>query len=529
VQDWSSDHVIFTGLAPENLAEAVRADPRAWHSWLDHAEYNFVAPVAKKREPAPPTNVNKGHRHKKKLERDWQMPILIGVAASPAKFSFDVNALPDCVNDYVVFPTANSNTPGANGNASLIAFNNLYTGPGPSGICPSPSNPNSQPSVLFAYNTATTTLGEAHASPVLSLDGKKIAFVESNDGFMNNYAAFHVLTWKAGEGSGVASAVVPGDCSPGNSCMTTLVVSNRSDSESDLFVDYANDIAYVGDDGEQLHKISPVFSGTPAEIVGNGWPVQLETVANGHVHSPVYDSVTGRVFVTNNLGSLFIIDAGTGALLANIALGAVTISDPVVDSTNQTVFVFMSDSSGFLAVAEFDTSGILLRKVTEGQIGGDATVRTGTFDHNYFNDPSSGMLYFTGSVNFIPSLYGVGFAGKTMNATASGPLTLTTGSPPHHAGALTEIYNPNLPGNPDRLFVAIGSGCANGSSDGCIESFDITNGFPSGILDKYITLFSGPGDRIVVDNVSSSSQASSIYFEIGQPGYAVKLTQAALQ
>jgi hypothetical protein len=108
-------------------------------------------------------------------------------------------------------------------------------------------------------------------SPILSLDGKKIAFVESNDGSGSTYTAFHVLTWKSGEGTAWSSAAAPGDCSGGNSCMTTLVLnSTRSDSGSSPFVDYAHDTAYVGDDSGRLHKITPVFTGTPVEVIGSG-------------------------------------------------------------------------------------------------------------------------------------------------------------------------------------------------------------------------------------------------------------------
>jgi hypothetical protein len=59
--------------------------------------------------------------------------------------------------------------------------------------------------VLFAYNTTTTTQGKADLSPVLSLDGKEVTFVESNDGFTSNYTAFHVLTWVAGEGTATSA------------------------------------------------------------------------------------------------------------------------------------------------------------------------------------------------------------------------------------------------------------------------------------------------------------------------------------
>jgi hypothetical protein len=531
LQDWSNRHVVFTGLTPENLGDAVHADPRAWHSWIYHARHRFEGPSDEEHERWV-YPFHHGH-HRKELAVDWQMPIGSGTGpwAFPAKFTFDVNAAPDCGNDFVVFPTDNSYTPGAGGSgvrASLVAFNNLYTGPGPTGICPTPLAPAAQPSVLFAYNTSTIDNGRASLSPVLSLDGQKIAFVESNSGSGSTYTAFHVLAWKAGEGTAWNSAAAPGDCSPGDSCMTTLVLNNtRSDSNSSPFVDYSHDTAYVGDDGGLLHKITPVFSGTPAEVIGGGWPVQLGSSPN-QIQSPVYDSVSGQIFVTSRSSALYIVDANSGTIMSSIALGSSSLPwDPLLDSTNQTCFVFGADSSLNLSVWQFDTSGNLLRNIAAGLR--TSLAFTGTFDNNYFTSPSSGLLYFAAEVNYVASLYSVGFTGKTMNASFSGPLLLSAG-----AGSptpLTEIFNPTLSSARDRLFLGIDYECANGNANGCIESFDISNGFPSGVLNSYALGFGSTYSvsGIIIDNVSSSPQASSIYFDQQPPGMAFKLTQSSLQ
>jgi len=547
VHDWSSRHVVFTGLTLENIAAAADADTRAWHSWVNHAGHR-VEP----REPdltlALETDprkfpLHRGGHHHKRLATDWQMPIgvQIGPTVFPAKFSFDANATPDCANDYVVFPSSNIDVPGASGpgvRGSLVAFNNLYTGPGPTGICPTPLSPATQPSVLFAYNTATMTGAMAYLSPALSLDGKKIAFVESNNGSGNNYAAFHVLTWKAGEGTAWNSAAVPGDCSPGNSCLTTLVLNNtRSDSNSSPFVDYANDTAYVGDDAGRLHKITSVFSGTPAEVIGNGWPVQLRA-APSLIQSPVCDSVSGRIFVTDHFGMLFVVNAASGVILNTISVTPFGFapSDPIVDSTDQTVFVFGPNSFLDLEIWQYDTSGTLLRSTSFAGLAGTVNVYTGTFDNNYFTSPSSGLLYLAGAVNSVASLFAVGFTGKTMNASFSGPLILTTSSTTSEPTPLTEIFNPSFSAAKDRLFLGIDANCASGSTNGCIESFDISHGFPSGILSSYTLATNGGSfsvSGIVVDNVSSAAQASSIYFESSPTGNptqsAIKLTQSGLQ
>jgi hypothetical protein len=531
VRDWSSDHVIFTRLTPENVDAAVRQDPRALYSWLDHSRYDFSWAEASKRE----RKRKREPHHRKELQRDWQVRIggaSVGPRAYPAKFGFDINAAPDCSRDYVVFPTANPLSSGiTNGSPSLVAFNNLYTGPGPSGICPTPTAPAAQPTVLFAYNTATVPSGESFAnlSPVLSLDGTKVAFVETNAGSGGNYTAFHVLTWKAGEGT-LNAAAFPGNCSAGNSCMTTLVLSTTSAAQnSGPYVDYSHDTAYVAD-GTFLHKITPVFNGTPAEVTGNGWPVRVSSSG-----SPVYDSVSQRVFMVGFSGVsyyLFVVDAASGATVNAASLGTFYIpSNLLVDSSDQTVFVFFSSSSLFLTATQFDTSGTLLSQVNAGPLGGTVNIYNGAFDHKYFSNPSTGTLYFAGAVNYVASLYGVGFTGKTMNTAASGPLLLSTSKYTSEPAPLTEIYNPTLTGSPDRLFLGIDSDCSGGpDSPGCIENFDISNGFPSGILNSLALLQTGGSfdvSGIIIDNVSSSPQASSIYFDAA--GVAYKLTQSALQ
>jgi hypothetical protein len=62
VRDWSSRHVVFTGLTPQNLGTAVRTDRRAWHSWVEHARYSFEPTAADERELS--TDRYRRHRHR---------------------------------------------------------------------------------------------------------------------------------------------------------------------------------------------------------------------------------------------------------------------------------------------------------------------------------------------------------------------------------------------------------------------------------------------------------------------------------
>jgi hypothetical protein len=316
--------------------------------------------------------------------------------------------------------------------------------------------------------------------------------------------------------------------------MTTLVLAtSHSDSPSSPYIDYSNDVAYVGDDGGRLHKITPAFRGTPAEVTTGGWPVQLTSA--GQILSAVYDSVTGRVFVTDNGGNFYVVNAGTGALVATTSLSIFTPSEPILDTTDQTVFVFYPDSTLHLSVSQFDTSGTLLRKVTAGLLSGSVNVYSGAFDNNYFNNPSSGLLYFAGAVNNVASVYSVGFTGTTMNASISGPLALSTSATTSEPTPLTEIFNPTFSSAKDRLFVGIDANCATSSANGCVQNLDISGGLPPGILNSYTVATAGATfsvSGIIVDNVSSSAQASSIYFEsvpVSSVESAIKVTQQNLQ
>jgi hypothetical protein len=62
----------------------------------------------------------------------------------------------------------------------------------------------------------------------------------------------------------VANGSYPACVAP---CMTSLALNGNNDTFSAPFYDYKNDALYVGDDSGYLHKFTPVFNGTPAEVV----------------------------------------------------------------------------------------------------------------------------------------------------------------------------------------------------------------------------------------------------------------------
>src|SRR3989442_9299229 len=116
----------------------------------------------------------------------------------PANFTFDINAARRCANDFVVF-TANQ-SPNAT-HENLVAFNNLYSGNVNSfGICnrtTSASDNGLAATVKWSYAVSSSIAAGVSTSPALSLNGTKVAFVESKSGSQPH---FHVLAWKNGDG-----------------------------------------------------------------------------------------------------------------------------------------------------------------------------------------------------------------------------------------------------------------------------------------------------------------------------------------
>jgi hypothetical protein len=104
--DWSSKHVLFTGSSKPKQAAKMLNEPRVYAGWLLHGNAPADAIVARRRPtwPVPPLVPR---QPREKMERDWAISLGAGGVAqgmSPAKFTFDVNAAPSCIGDFVVFP-----------------------------------------------------------------------------------------------------------------------------------------------------------------------------------------------------------------------------------------------------------------------------------------------------------------------------------------------------------------------------------------------------------------------------------------
>lgn len=365
-QDWTHSHVIFTRAAM-NSYPLMAAEPRVLHQWLRQNVGRMTL--------ATTSETTAGE-----TKRDWSVPLgtaRVAAGMFPAKYGFDTTAAPSCTNDYVVFGL---NVAGSATQANLIAFNQLYRGT-PAGQCGT-----GNPAVLFSYNVNTIG-GRIATSPILSLDGTKIAFVETTGGA----AVFHVLTWKTGAGNGT-SATAPAVPGAGNTAsMVDVPLGNTSVTRSSPWIDYSTDTVYVGNNGGAVNKITGVFKGTPTRA-GAPWPF---TASGGRILSaPVLDKITGNIFVGDGQGTLVSFNSVTPGTPKTLAVGRVgatgsnILDAPMVDSADGVVYAISSNDGTGAVLVEATTAN--LTEVTRARIGvgsaGGANVAMydGTPDE-YFN------------------------------------------------------------------------------------------------------------------------------------------------
>jgi hypothetical protein len=557
--DWSHRHLIYSGPPKGPNAWSAMQDPR----YLRHRFiYGNQASLGEEREPTGVWRYRRWHwpfhrREEAPLKRDWQVSLgpnaLTGNInfdySFPAKFTFDINATPSCANDFVVFSTGLVGTTG--GQASIVAINELYSGSGAggTGICGT-----GQPSVMWAYNTnlAGDTNGLIYSSPVLSIDGTKVAFVETGNGA----AILKILKWVSAQGT-VSAAITPTPITTGNawstcpttgtSCLFSLTFSGgASDTLSSPFYNYNNDSLYVGDDNGVLHEFTGVFNGTPAEVTSGVWPLMISP--GNFLTGPVFDAVSGNIFVADINTSLYYVRE-TGSTVGACASGSppclgtpsLAVSNgfgvfdpPTVDQTTQEVFVYSaSDPTGNAAVIQATTA--LANPVDTALQTSFDPIYSGAFDANYHSgNYASGFLYDCGT--FPATLYRIGFnSSGVMNSSADAAnVNLEADGTGSGCSPITEILN----GANDYLFFSMfQDGAATGCLNGCVLGLNLTGlAWPPSISAFSSLPVPGGSSAIVVDNVGTGGQESSVYFgpqgnNCTSPttdGCAVKATQSGL-
>lgn len=442
--DWSFNHVVYTAnLKSDHTAEQaakMKNDPRLLHSWLlrGHLPTTNSASLASPASQASLAN-SKARNHKpSKPHRDWSLTLGSGGVAQnmyPANFNAGSPlTAANCTSDFVVFGL---NVVATATQANLVGVDNLYSGASPTGLC------GGAPTVKWAYKVATLTNGKVTTSPVLSLDGTQVAFVESN----GSASVLHVLKWLDANGT-VGAPVTPTPVTHTGGCTVPCMVNLTYDSShgttlSSPFYDYQGDDAlYVGNDNGQLFRIIGVFFGTPVVSAANGWSATGVPVAAAAVKmtGPILDFNSGNVFVGGSDGKLYSVLSTNAATRSNIPVGSGNASGggivdaPVVDGSSGTVMAYAAANAASVGGTSLaaNTSAVTVQANTTTPFGSPqvATIgqgtqgtttnlntHTGAFDNSYFSWSGSGAntghFYMIGTAagTTAPTLYQLPFSG----------------------------------------------------------------------------------------------------------------------
>jgi len=500
-------------------------------------------------------------------QRDWSELVGTNGTVGLDNFPATVTSNPaDCIDDFAVF---NTSLAGSSTQASIVAFNQLYSG----------CTPN--PSVYWAYDTG----GAITTSVSTSLDGTQILFVQTDNTTGN--ADLVLLKWATSSGTLTNPITLTSNSSFPNCtapCMVSIpFAGNPTDSYSAPFIDFGTGNVYVGDDAGSLHKFINVFTGsTPSELTGS-WPVIVNPSTKAALGHPIYDSVSGNIFFgdyelnqdlscgsvggsqNGQCGFLYSVNSETGAVTQSAQLDYnLGISDVVVDPVGEMAYAFVGadDSTGCsggpcAAVvqlpADFDNGAI----GTEATVGaGYEMLFAGTFDNQYYvsSYPPSGHLYVVGGTGpQNNTLYAITINNNVMTAgsATAGPVLATDYTDGLYATGLGITENCLNGGEPctssqgtDYLFLGVmafgaqfaTNPCTNQSvSVGCVMGFTApasgvisSSATPDGTLPE-----SGGPSGISVD-ASANIYFSTLYNQTcttsgGVGGCAVSATQAGLQ
>ncbi len=523
VDDWSTHHLIFSQAVPgTDSYEQVTKDPRYWMQLIQRAQ-------ASSDETESDARAEKKKKAKQKkvkpvpIKKDWTMNMK-GTASTalsyvfPTKYVFYPSGA-SCSNDFVVFVTgqAPSTT-----QASIVAFNNLYSG------CSG-----SVPTVAWSYNTSAINATAITTSPVLSLDGTQVAFVEGDD--------LILLKWKASTGTLAAPAAPTneGTASAYSTCTTPCMFHfalNNADTYSSPFYSYVGDILYVGDNGGDLYKFNPVFNATPGEITTN-WPVTGTFNASGSgtvpLGSPILDSGTsGNVFVNDmeagGTGYMYRVSGGAtpGTPVHSNRLenhGSGTYKDsPIVDSSAQEVYYFSADdpagtNSGVFQLPTTFASATSGTEETVGTAGASgAVVYAGALDNAYFGN--SGTATFAGTPVSGDTITVGGTAYKYATTTCStAPCIVLSATTTTDAANLAAAIN-NTCSGATQCLVSGANASATATASGSVTTVTNTTAsaiaFTTNLSTSVVTLY----PTSATNGIGSASSPSGSLYVCGNAG-----------
>src|SRR5579871_2496604 len=475
--DWTHRHVIFSRPANAKQAALVERDPRYCQQW---ARRNMVRALPRGgeyqgNELLATLNDASG---KPAVRSDWSENMgtgaSVGAGNFPAKYSFSTSTA-NCASatqpDFVVYSTGLA---GSTTQASVVAYDNLYSGCG------------GGPNVYWAYNTG----GQILTSPVISLDGTQVAFVETNGGF----GILVLLKWAPGGSVAspstltvVSNSLYRGCTAP---CATQILLKNGSGSQTDdttssVYYDYTSDTGWVGGALGWLHKINGMFNGTPGEAT-SPWPVQVNPSNATALSSPVYDYISGNVFVGDAGGYVEQVNAVTGAstVSAQIDFGTGIVAGPALDPASGLIYVYSSNNgvancsgtNACAAVFQFSTTFAAGNAGSQTHLGTSsatpAPLYDGAFDSAYeSSNNTTGTLYVCGKTGANPTLYRVPINAGLMPGAGTVISSVATAASTAPCSPVTDVSNPSLA--EERIFLSPqNNGRPNAcGGNGCVESF----------------------------------------------------------
>lgn len=270
---------------------------------------------------------------------------------------------------------------------------------------------------------------------------------------------------------------------------------------------------------------------------------------------------TGWVFAQATNTTATATDGTTGTRGTATADAYAVLAQAPISSTGMGTAV--GEDMGTIAVsATYTTTGVHEPAITLTT----SNLYSGDFDNEYYNSSGSsysGHLYFCGytnatdtngyppgatavTYNSIPQLWRIGFtSGGALTGTPTAVEALASNTTTEASGCtpLTEFFNANANSGAgeDYLFTGVSgygspTGCETaGTHDGCVMSFTLpttATGLAVGATPTATYSLTGNGDGssgIVIDNQSTDTGASQVYFSNLQTGNATAASQAALQ
>lgn len=608
--DWSTQRVIYTRNGSVEDMMKVRNDPRFLNSFLLHnarenANQNQVANPSlnselnnagtdaglidtevindeltgsstgaemigsRPRDPGTePIRFPAPRRRNKNTKVDWAVSLGptfgMAIGESPAKYSFDPSAKPTCttttppsIGDFIVYSL--KAPPKVGTQANLVGLTNLYSGTAPTGFC------GTAPTFLFSYAIGS---GGSLLSPVLSLDGKKVAWIENSSA---GHAILHITTWANGQGTdATAGSVAIGNCSSlnpscdvaidyTNSAYSGCTASAKINTNSELYVDYTNDAGYIGADNGILYHLTGVFKGTPTF----DFCIPVNTSAGTALSGGVYDPLLSppELFIADSKKLYaYTVGATSFTLKTTVTYGNGTLTGPgpILDAFNNFIYLFSAGdvaTPSHTSVTQMPTTLATSVVVPLGPASTNAypILFYGTFDNTYFTfgpKHAGSTLYSCGTdstTTTAQDLFAISFNAGTglMNTTPAMPANknVNPGGLNGTCSPISELYD----GTKDRIFVGMGQHVATSGAN-VVQMWDVTTQLTSAATTPTAsaTNYLGGPTGLVVDNNANTTnfpQAESVYFSTivcATPNgvtpacgngncCAVKLTQSGLQ